>query len=762
MAFDLGGFTITQVSSDVEEVGSKVQFEDDGPAIDLTSLGPTIAVDESVGTGGSTKDEPGSAVANDEAAAGAPAGAIGYAVTAAAALFSETTDPGSDGEDGTTYSLVLTAGATGLTDIATGSAVVLSLVGGVVEGHSATGNHLVFTIAVASTTGNVTTTLYRALSHGADSNDHDSAVSMASGLVELQATLTDGDGDTGSDKIELGSLIDFEDDGPAIDLTSLAPRIGVDESVGTGGSAKDEPGNAQPNDETTAGAPAGAIGYKVTAAATLFSETADAGSDGLDGKAYSLVLNAGATGLTDIATGSAVVLVNNGGVIEGRSATGNHLVFTIAVASATGNVTTTLYRALDHGADSNDHDSAVSMASGLVELQATLTDRDTDTASDKIELGSLIDFEDDGPAIDLTSLAPTIGVDESVGTGGSAKDEPGNAQPNDETTAGAPAGAIGYAVTTAATLFSETVDAGSDGQDGKAYSLVLTAGATGLTDIATGSAVVLVNNGGVIEGRSATGNHLVFTIAVASATGNVTTTLYRALSHGADSNDHDSAVSMASGLVELQATLTDGDGDTGSDKIELGSLIDFEDDGPAVTVDNSSGTYDAGAQGTWDDNDPGSDGFASLSVNFDSYEIDDDGLVTVDAALTKTGNFTFTGSITDDFNGDGADETVGFTLNFDPVNDAYDLDVTTPPPTTRTFDTSQGSLKAGGPDAVQTLLFGGSEAGADDIVFFGVVATAPIQGVSSPPTNDIEDLVVEGAGDLTEAQIEGLFPIPSL
>ena len=87
------------------------------------------------------------------------------------------------------------------------------------------------------------------------------------------------------------------------------------------------------------------------------------------------------------------------------------------------------------------------------------------------------------------------------------------------------------------------------------------------------------------------------------------------------------------------------------------------------------------------------------------------------------GNYVFAGSITDDFNGDGTDEKVDFTLTFDPDEpETYDLQVTTPPTTVTTFDTSQGSLAAGGPDAVQTLLFGGSEAENDDIVFFGVVA----------------------------------------
>ena len=273
----------------------------------------------------------------------------------------------------------------------------------------------------------------------------------------------------------------------------------------------------------------------MTTAATLFSETADAGSDGQASKVYALVLNAGATGLTDTATGEAVVLSLVSGVVQGRTATSDDLVFTIAVNSTTGAVTTTQFRALDHGADSNDHDSAVSMASGLVELQATLTDGDTDTATtDKIELGSRIGFEDDGPAIDLTPTTATIAVDESVGTAGSNKDEPGNAQPNDETAAGAPAGAIGYAVTTAATLFSETADAGSDGQASKAYALVLNAGATGLTDTATGQAVVLSLVSGVVEGRTATSDDLVFTIAVNSTTGAVTTTQFRALDHGAD------------------------------------------------------------------------------------------------------------------------------------------------------------------------------------------------------------------------------------
>ncbi|MCX2720879.1 DUF5801 repeats-in-toxin domain-containing protein [Roseibium salinum] len=612
LSFDLGGFSLIQVSTASEEIGSKVVIEDDGPDSGGDQAVPILELDES------PLDPDGDGL---------------WEVTEGMAGSFGTPDFGTDGEASVTYVFVpfaegaltglyaLNPANTGMGDpirlylsddekTITGSTALL-------EGNVDAGNTY-FTIEVDGV-GDVTFTRLLNIWHGdtADPDDQE-GISAAAGTIVLQQTIVEGDGDSLVTELDLSNGIFFiADDGPAIDLTSLSPTIAVDESVGTAGSSKDEPGNAAPDDETHANAPGGAIGYAETSAASLFSETADAGTDGEDSKVYALVLTAGATGLTDTASGEAVVLSEVGGVIEGRTDIGGDLVFTIEVDANTGDVTTALFRSLDHGADLNDHDSAVSMASGLVELEATLTDGDADKASDKIELGSLIEFEDDGPAIDLTALSPTIAVDESVGTAGSSQDEPGNAAPDDETHANAPGNAIGYAETSAASLFSETADAGTDGEDSKVYALVLNAGATGLTDTASGEAVVLSETGGVIEGRTDTGGDLVFTIEVDANTGDVTTTLYRSLDHGPDLNDHDSAVSMAAGLVELEATLTDGDTDTASDKIELGSLIEFEDDGPLVTVEDTSqnsadttATYGTGAEGDWAD-DPGSDDFDS-------------------------------------------------------------------------------------------------------------------------------------------------------
>lgn len=211
-----------------------------------------------------------------------------------------------------------------------------------------------------------------------------------------------------------------------------------------------------------------------------------------------------------------------------------------------------------------------------------------------------------------------------------------------------------------------------------------------------------------------------------------------------NNDDHDNASFDVGAIKFSQSTTTIGD-----EQAEVGSHVNIYDDAPSVLVADSSGTYDTGATGSFVDN-PGSDS-ASLDLTFDSYKIGDGTTETTTATnstFTKVNDVSYTGTITDDFNGDGTDDTVEFTLTLDPDTDAYDLTVTTPPSSVITKDTSQGSLKAGGPDGVRTLLFGGSEADADDAVFFGVVADASTSGIL--------DLVESGEGDLTESQIEAL------
>ncbi|RUW00453.1 MULTISPECIES: hypothetical protein [unclassified Mesorhizobium] len=172
--------------------------------------------------------------------------------------------------------------------------------------------------------------------------------------------------------------------------------------------------------------------------------------------------------------------------------------------------------------------------------------------------------------------------------------------------------------------------------------------------------------------------------------------------------------------------------------VPVGDHLEFYDDGPTIAVaDVTDGDYTGGAHGTWT-NDPGTDGLGSLSVSFDSFEIDSHGTVTTTAtnsSFTDNLDGSFDGSITADFNGDGQDDTVGFTLTLN-SDDTYDLTFTTPPTTTTTFSTDQGSLDAGGPDPVRTLTIG-----SEDVVFSAVkalTATGDIKAFLNASEADIQ------------------------
>jgi hypothetical protein len=217
---------------------------------------------------------------------------------------------------------------------------------------------------------------------------------------------------------------------------------------------------------------------------------------------------------------------------------------------------------------------------------------------------------------------------------------------------------------------------------------------------------------------------------------------------GATPAAHDDALTPAgAAAISVIQVVTDADGDTDEATSANPLSITFEDDGPAVTVNDTSGSFTAVQPGDWSGSDSsGADGFKSLNINLDSYTIDANSTVPVNADLgTATtpdqfGNFVFTGSITDDFTDDGVvnDQTVEFKLTFHPDGTpTYDVELTTPPGSITTFSSADGQLAAGGPDSVQTLL----GVGPDDIVFSSVNA------ITDP--NDIVDFL-----DASETAIE--------
>ncbi|NYT26322.1 tandem-95 repeat protein, partial [Alcaligenaceae bacterium] len=352
----------------------------------------------------------------------------------------------------------------------------------------------------------------------------------------IQLAVVDDGGDTRVDQL----IVAVVDDVPVItEGTDPLPELLVDESDLTSATATAEFGDA-------------------------FSY--EAGADGEQSRAYSLVVNGGASGLKDVATGQAIVLVDTNGdgtLITGHvgDATGESA-FTITIDDQSGAVTLTQLRALEHG-DSGVEDTTLSLTDAALSLRLSVTDKDDDTTTSTIDdIGGRFQFTDDVPAITpSTDPLPELLVDESDLTSATATAEFGDA-------------------------FS--YEAGADGEQSRAYSLVVNGGASGLKDVATGQAIVLVDTNGdgtLITGHvgDATGESA-FTITIDDQSGAVTLTQLRALEHG-DSGVEDTTLSLTDAALSLRLSVTDKDDDTTTSTIDdIGGRFQFTDDVPVITA----------------------------------------------------------------------------------------------------------------------------------------------------------------------------------
>ncbi|MCT9813543.1 DUF5801 domain-containing protein, partial [Acidovorax sp. Be4] len=124
-------------------------------------------------------------------------------------------------------------------------------------------------------------------------------------------------------------------------------------------------------------------------------------------------------------------------------------------------------------------------ADNLVTLTATATDKDGDSAQATLNIGLNLNFKDDGPSVSTTGTEPTLTVDETV--------------------------LATNATANFAANFSPVFGADGAGASGLSYALGVVVGASGLVDTATNEAVNLSLVGGVVQGRTATTNVLVFT-----------------------------------------------------------------------------------------------------------------------------------------------------------------------------------------------------------------------------------------------------------
>ncbi|WP_237887066.1 DUF5801 repeats-in-toxin domain-containing protein [Pseudomonas sp. PGPR40] len=198
---------------------------------------------------------------------------------------------------------------------------------------------------------------------------------------------------------------------------------------------------------------------------------------------------------------------------------------------------------------------------------------------------------------------------------------------------------------------------------------------------------------------------------------------------------------------------------------EIGSKIIFEDDGPALAFGNLIGTGSVLPQTGFWSHSAGADGLSAagldISVNSSFTLVRPDNTTTTGTAtltellLSPDGNgaYQFEGTLTGDFdNNAGTDDTtIDYTLTaFD--DGSYALDLVQGFSSTVVLSSADGSLDAGGPDPVRTLLIPETDdpaipSASEEVVFFGVNATTT--------SGDIFTAIGPGEPDLTEAQVEG-------
>ncbi|MBR0786792.1 DUF5801 repeats-in-toxin domain-containing protein, partial [Bradyrhizobium iriomotense] len=499
-------------------------------------------------------------------------------------------------------------------------------------GHTATSDLLVFTLQVDSD-GNVTFTDDRAVKEAdGTSPDTNEGISLASGVVTLTATITDNDGDSADSSIDLGKQVTFLDDGPTAHIAlNGSPTLIVDETDGVGAAGEFDPVG-------------GNLGTNTILGATLFTNTSVFGADGAAGATptvYSLSLLSSVSGLTDTATGNAITLFLNGGVIEGHAGTlsTDPLVFTLSINSSTGDTTLTQFRAVVHGTSSDpDSSEAVTLADNAVGVTVTVTDKDGDSSHDTANLNGVVKFLDDGPTASTVTATPVL--DDEAQTLFVGNDLPADGVANVKVATGA-----------AGALFA----AGADGLQSISFTnpvglKAIYKDANGLGAQETlNYATTVVAGHTILTATGATSNNVVFKLDVAPD-GSYTFTVSEPLVHPTSSPTEENIA------VAIGFTVTDGDGDTAA-----GSLtVNVNDDTPNANTVTATPVLDDDAQTLFVGNPGGTGDVANATIATGAagalFSAGADGLKSVSFT-----NPTGLKAIYQDANGLAAQETLHYT-----------------------------------------------------------------------------------------------------
>ncbi|MBN3865806.1 hypothetical protein HCU66_26840, partial [Pseudomonas frederiksbergensis] len=449
-------------------------------------------------------------------------------------------------------------------------------------------------------------------------------------LIENAGLLTDKNGDkthadfdiggfevlqTSTATAEIGSKMIFDDDGPSADVADGGGAVTIDETAGNQDNDSDAAAvlalfdTEVANKGTDLNPTEFAISTTPLATTTLSSFGQDA-AGGTKVLSLAIVGGNGTDSLLDTTDGKNILLFKEGDLIVGRYNVNNDPVtgadpaaFAIALQQD-GNVAVAQYVSLTHGTPGDgttppgSYDESVDLT-GLVNAVVTVTDGDGDTSTDSVGIGDDINFDDDGPSADVADGGGVVTIDETAGNQDNDSDAPAvSALFAAVANKGTDLNPTEFAISTTPLATTALSSFGQDQENGtKVLSLAIVGGngTDSLLNTTDGKDIKLFKEGDLIVGRYDVANGTVtiddpaaFAIAL-QQDGNVAVAQYVSLTHptaGSTPADHDDRVDLA-GLVNAVVTVTDGDGDTSTDSVGIGDDINFDDDGPAVSANNT-------------------------------------------------------------------------------------------------------------------------------------------------------------------------------
>jgi len=559
--FDIGGFHLPNVVAVPQEVGSQLNFEDDGPA--AAGLPVTALVDEDSLAGGIDGGV-------GDAGLLVPASASGTVAT----VFTSGTDaPASYSLSNDTSGVqVFDSAATAVALASKGETVKYDVIGNTLWGYVgaaaeyvAATDRAVFKLELTNTSdGSYTFTLLDQLDHpdtvGGDNSENELLLQLGSVLK-----VTDKDGDSVTATAQK-LVITVDDDTPIATLNQLTGT--VDEDGVLEGAA-----NAGPGDGIAGGTGdvAGEIVLASGNVSTLFQSGADEALN------YSLTTN----GLAALGLKSAGVTVTYAVAFDAVSSTwlltasagAGNTAFTFSLHATTGAYAFTLVDQLDHASGLNENDLTIALGTAI---NATDFDGDTVTAAAN---GLVITVNDDTPIATINQLTGT--VDEDGVVEGAA-----NAGPGDGIAGGTGdvAGEIVLASGNVSTLFQSGAD------EALSYSLTT----NGLAALGLKSAGVTVTYAVAFDAVSSTwlltasagAGNTAFTFSLHATTGAYAFTLVDQLDHASGLNENNLTIALGTAI-----NATDFDGDTVTAAAN-GLVITVNDDTPIATVNQLTGTVD--------------------------------------------------------------------------------------------------------------------------------------------------------------------------